>query len=64
DAYRLLQVIYLQDLHDGLPLDGVTGRVQLNGHLLERDASPAVMRQGQGLSLEGRSQPVESKPQQ
>lgn len=64
DAYRLLQVIYLQDLHDGLPLDGVTGKVHLNGHLLEREASPAVLRQGQGLSLEGRTQPVESKPQQ
>jgi outer membrane PBP1 activator LpoA protein len=64
DAYRLLQVIYLQDLHDGLPLDGVTGKVQLNGHLLEREASVAVLRQGQGASLEGRIQPQESKPAQ
>lgn len=64
DAYRLLQVIYLRDLHDGLPLDGVTGRVQLNGHLLEREASVAVLRQGQGASLEDRMQPQESKPAQ
>lgn len=64
DAYRLLQVIYMQDLHDGLPLDGVTGKVRLNGNLFELESASAVMRQGQGLSLEGRAQPAESKPQQ
>ncbi len=53
DAYRLLQVFYRHDGQNALPLDGVTGKVRLNGHLLEREAVTAVLRQGQGIPLEG-----------
>ncbi|MDH2916374.1 MAG: penicillin-binding protein activator [Gallionella sp.] len=64
DAYRLLQIFYQHDTINSLPMDGVTGKIGLNGHLLEREAMPAVLRQGQGIPLDGRPQLVESKPQQ
>ncbi len=54
DAYRLLQIFYQHDTINSLPLDGVTGRVSLNGHFLEREAMPAVLRQGQGIPHDGR----------
>ena len=54
DAYRLLQIFYQHDTIDSLPLDGVTGKVSLNGHLLEREAMPAVLRQGLGIPHDGR----------
>ncbi len=51
DAYRLLEVFYQHDTANALPLDGVTGKVRLNGHLLERESATAVIRQGQGIPL-------------
>jgi len=54
DAYRLLQIFYQHDTINSLPLDGVTGKVSLNGHLLEREAMPAVLRQGLGVPHDGR----------
>lgn len=54
DAYRLLQIFYQHDTLNSLPLDGVTGKVSLNGHLLEREAMPAVLRQGVGIPHDGR----------
>ncbi len=54
DAYRLLQIFYQHDTVNSLPLDGVTGKVSLNGHFLEREAMPAVLRQGQGIPHDGR----------
>ena len=54
DAYRLLQIFYQHDTINSLPLDGVTGKVSLNGHLLEREAMPAVLRQGLGIPHDGR----------
>jgi outer membrane PBP1 activator LpoA protein len=54
DAYRLLQIFYQHDTVNSLPLDGVTGKVTLNGHFLEREAMPAVLRQGQGIPHDGR----------
>lgn len=51
DAYRLLQVFYQHDTINAMPLDGVTGKVSLYGHLLEREGTPAVLRAGQALSL-------------
>jgi len=54
DAYRLLQIFYQHDTINALPLDGVTGKVSLNGHLLEREAMPAVLRQGLGIPHDGR----------
>lgn len=54
DAYRLLQIFYQHDTINSLPLDGVTGKVSLNGHFLEREAMSAVLRQGLGIPHDGR----------
>lgn len=54
DAYRLLQVLYHHDFTNLLPLDGVTGKITIDGHLFRREAALAIMRQGQGMVLEGK----------
>lgn len=64
DAYRLLQVFYQHDTLNAMPLDGVTGKLSLNEHVLERDGIHAVLRQGLGMPLEGRPPQAEGKPQQ
>lgn len=64
DAYRLMQVIYQHDTEKALPLDGVTGKVYLYGHVLERESIVAAVRQGQGVALEGKAQQTVSKTQQ
>jgi hypothetical protein len=55
DAYRLLQVIFEHTESRSLPLDGVTGKITLTAHTFQREATPAVMRQGQGVPLDGKS---------
>jgi outer membrane PBP1 activator LpoA protein len=62
DAYRMLQVIYKHDTLGALPLDGVTGKLYLNDHLLERDALPSVLRQGQGYALDSKNLPAQYQP--
>jgi hypothetical protein len=57
DAYRMLQVLYRHETLNALPLDGVTGKLSLDGHIVQREAMKAVMRGGQGEALEG-SRPV------
>jgi outer membrane PBP1 activator LpoA protein len=54
DSYRLLQVLYHHDFTNLLPLDGVTGKISINGHQFQREAALAIMRQGQGMVLEGK----------
>jgi outer membrane PBP1 activator LpoA protein len=44
DAYRLIQVLLASQT--ALPLDGVTGRVSLEGHTFRREALPALFVQG------------------
>jgi outer membrane PBP1 activator LpoA protein len=51
DSWRLLQVLFEQETARSLPLDGVTGRITLSGHLFQREAILAIMRAGQGLPL-------------
>ncbi|NCN88240.1 MAG: penicillin-binding protein activator [Gallionella sp.] len=53
DAYRLLQVLYRHETLNALPLDGVTGKLTLDGHRVRREAMKAEMRDGQGVALEG-----------
>ena len=53
DAYRMLQVLYRHQTLNALPLDGVTGKLSLDEHRVQRVAMKAVMRSGQGLALEG-----------
>ncbi|MDP1634112.1 MAG: penicillin-binding protein activator, partial [Gallionellaceae bacterium] len=51
DSWRLMQVLFEQKTARALPLDGVTGRITLTGHLFQREAILAIMRAGQGLPL-------------
>lgn len=53
DAYRMLHVLYRHETLNALPLDGVTGKLSLDGHRVRRAATKAVMRGGQGVALEG-----------
>jgi uncharacterized protein len=54
DAYRLLHAMLNSRLHNALPLDGVTGRINLSdANLFQRDAVPATFRYGHGLTPEG-----------
>lgn len=57
DAYRLLLVLLDRDTARLLPLDGVTGKVTLAGHLFQREATLAVMRLGVGVPVESKSRP-------
>ena len=63
DAYRVLQVIYQHDTANALPLDGVTGKLRLNGHLLEREATKAIIRAGQGYPVDSKALPSSITPQ-
>jgi uncharacterized protein len=57
DAYRLLQVLSRSNPASALPLDGVTGKISLNGHVFTREGILAVMRQGQGVPVDSKSRP-------
>lgn len=57
DAYRLLQIVRSHNETRLLPLDGVTGKITLSGHTFQREAVLAIMRQGQGVAVEGKSRP-------
>lgn len=55
DSYRLLQVLFEHNPANVLPLDGVTGRVSLNGHVFQREGIFALMRQGLGVPVDSKS---------
>jgi outer membrane PBP1 activator LpoA protein len=57
DAYRLLQVLLEHDRTNLLPLDGVTGKITLAGHMFQREAILAIIRQGQGVPLDNKARP-------
>jgi outer membrane PBP1 activator LpoA protein len=46
DSFRLIELMLVGNLNTDLPLDGVSGQIQLNGHNFERTAVPAVFAQG------------------
>jgi len=53
DAFRLLQVILLDNTASALPLDGVTGKIYLSGRQqFRREAVTAVFSKGRGLTPE------------
>jgi outer membrane PBP1 activator LpoA protein len=53
DSYRLLYILLNNRLHSALPLDGVTGRIQLSdANTFQRDATLALFRYGHGLTPE------------
>lgn len=56
DAFRLLQIMLDNSYRTALPLDGVTGLINLNrNHQFQREAIPAVIKQGRGQPLESKS---------
>jgi outer membrane PBP1 activator LpoA protein len=46
DAFRLIQLLFTDKVANALPLDGVSGQIQLQGHAFQRTATPAVFAQG------------------
>lgn len=46
DAFRLMQLLLTNNVTNALPLDGVSGQIQLKGHTFQRAAMPAVFVQG------------------
>lgn len=52
DAYRLSQLMLAHRLSSDLPLDGVIGQINLNGHTFQRTAVGGVFSQGRAVSTE------------
>lgn len=52
DAYRMLQVLYHHNTSNALPLDGVTGKLTLEGHQVNREGVKSIIRNGRGMTLE------------
>lgn len=46
DAFRLIQLLFTDKVANALPLDGVSGQIQLIDHTFQRTATPAVFVQG------------------
>lgn len=46
DSFRLIQLLLADKVASALPLDGVSGQIQLSGHTFQRTALPAVFVQG------------------
>jgi len=65
DAYRLVRLMLFNRLEVSLPLDGVSGLISLDGHILQRSAAPAVFLQGQALAAEAPALPsIQMFPEQ
>ena len=46
DSFRLIQLMLAHQINNALPLDGVSGQIQLSGHNFQHLAIPAVFAQG------------------
>ncbi len=46
DSFRLIQLMLSDKINSALPLDGVTGKIQLNGHNFQHTEIQAVFAQG------------------
>lgn len=46
DSFRLIQLLLANKINTALPLDGVSGQIQLSGHNFQHMAIPAVFAQG------------------
>ncbi len=56
DAFRLLQIMLDNSYHTALPMDGVTGLIQLNdSHQFQREAIAGVIKQGRSQLLDPQS---------
>ena len=57
DAFRLIHLLLAGKVDAALPLDGVSGDIQLHGHAFQRAAIPAVFIQGQAQLRETQTAP-------
>ncbi len=46
DSFRLIQLMLANKINANLSLDGVSGQIQLSGHIFQRTAIPAIFVQG------------------
>ena len=46
DSFRLIQLMLTNQINNALPLDGVSGQIQLSGHNFQHLGMPAVFAQG------------------
>ena len=46
DAFRLMQLLVAGNVNDALPIDGVSGQIELRNHTFQRIATPAIFMQG------------------
>ncbi len=58
DAFRLIQSLLADQLDTALPLDGVSGRIELDGHVFQRRAVEAAFVQGQALARNVQASPA------
>ena len=58
DSYRLVQLMLAHSLDANLPLNGVVGQIELNGHTLQRTAVAGVFSQGRAISTEAVAAPA------
>lgn len=58
DAFRLIQLLLAGKIDAALPLDGVSGRIELNGHIFQRMAVPAIFAQGQAQLRNAQAAPA------
>ena len=52
DAYKLIHLLIAGQAKAAMPLDGVTGRLRLNGRTFVREATPAVFVQGRAQTAD------------
>lgn len=65
DAFRLIQLIQDNTLNEHLPLDGVSGQIQLKGHTFQRTSIPAVFSMGRAQLIgSSGAAPVQQFPDQ
>lgn len=58
DAFRLIQLLLNGQLNATLPLDGVSGDIQLYGHLFQRTPTAGILAQGHVLLSSMRIEPA------
>ena len=58
DAYRLIQLLLAGKVDSALPLDGVSGHIELDGRNFQRMAVPAVFTQGQAQRRNAQAAPA------
>jgi len=58
DSFRLVHLMLAGNLEASLPLDGVSGRIDLKDHVFYREALPARFIEGQARSLQAAEAPT------